>query len=123
MYGDRLSALEERVTTMETLNSTQFPSETTSENVKDLIDQLKCDINDRDQDLFANDIEIANLPEPSNENAIHTVISIATKIGVKLDQHDIVSAERIGGRLVSAADQAESVATPRPRRLIERLAR
>lgn len=123
MYGDRLSALEERVTTMETLNNTQFLSETTSENVKDLINQLKCDINDRDQDLLANDIEIANLPEPRNENAIHTVITIATKIGVKLDQHDIVSAERVGGRLVSAADQAESVAMPRPRRLIVRLAR
>lgn len=121
---DRMSALEERVAVLESQKQTQ---PVISTDVDSIIAQLKCDLNDRDQDLLANDIEIANLPEVVGENPIHTAMLVATKIGVTLEFRDIVSAERVGGRRINATEQAS--ATPenqhsiRPRHLVVRLAR
>ncbi|KAJ8728957.1 hypothetical protein PYW07_006653 [Mythimna separata] len=115
--NERISGLEERVSAIENRKGTQ----PMSSDVHKLIDQLRSDINDRDQELLATDIQISNLPETSGENPIHTAILVASKIDVKIEARDIVSAERIGGRRINVTQPAP-VAT-RPRFLVVQLAR
>lgn len=83
------------------------------------IAELKAELNDRDQDMLSNDIEIAGLPEETAERSVHLVLNVAKKLGVKLEEHDIVSAERAGG--VRRAEQGAP--DPRPRPIAVRLAR
>ena len=116
--NNRMSKLEERVAILE--NRQVQPVESAEVNV--LISQLRSDINDRDQELLGNDIQISNIPETSGENTTHTAVLVASKIGVKLKARDIVSAERVGGRRVTATQATGPVET-RPRFLVVRLAR
>lgn len=60
------------------------------------IEQLKSDLNDRDQDILANDIEITNVSEHSGESLAHIVTTLSTKLGVNLVEQDIVSITRVG---------------------------
>ncbi|KAJ2940129.1 hypothetical protein O0L34_g14167 [Tuta absoluta] len=80
--------------------------------------ELKSELNDREQELLCNDIEIAGVPEENGELPVHLTLSIAAKLGVSLEERDIVSAERSGA--VRRASPGQSV---RPRPLVVRLAR
>ncbi|KAJ8732558.1 hypothetical protein PYW07_015157 [Mythimna separata] len=115
--NDRIAGLEDRVAALEN----QKGAQPVSSDVHGLIDQLRSDINDRDQELLATDLQISNLPESIGENPIHTAILVASKIGVKVEARDIVSAERIGGRRINATQPAPVVT--RPRFLVVKLAR
>lgn len=77
----RIESLEARVEAAEQRASMQgaAPME-----VDKVITQLKQDLNDRDQDLLANDLEIRNIPEEKGENLLHLVGLIAAKIGLTL---------------------------------------
>ncbi|CAG9783345.1 unnamed protein product [Diatraea saccharalis] len=79
--------------------------------------QLQLEIYDRDQTLLANDIEITGCPEMGNENCIALVRSIATKIGINIEEKDVVSARRVG----PARPQAEISPSTRPRPIAIRL--
>ncbi|CAG5048108.1 unnamed protein product [Parnassius apollo] len=68
----------------------------------DTIEQLKCDLNERDQELLCNYIEITSIPEEKGENLIHIVTTLAVKLGVKLSENDLISATRVGMTLRSA---------------------
>ncbi|KAJ8725769.1 hypothetical protein PYW08_003952 [Mythimna loreyi] len=114
--NDRMSALEERVAVME---NRKLEQESTG--VNDIIAQLRSDINDRDQELLATDIQISNLPEAPGENPVHTALIVASKLGVKAKARDIVSAERVGGRRINATQPAP--VETRPRFLVVRFAR
>ena len=119
--NDRMSNLEERVTAIENQKQSQ---PVVSVNVDNEISQLRRDLNDSYQELLANDIEIANLPEINGENPTHTAMLIAEKIGVKIEARDIVSAERVGGlRRINATEPATESRPPRPRYLVVRLTR
>lgn len=84
------------------------------------IADLKLDLNDRDQELLSNDIEISGIPEENNESCCHVVLTIAQKLGVKLEERDLVSAERAGP---VRRGLTEDRSPPRPRPLVARLAR
>ncbi|CAH1640908.1 unnamed protein product [Spodoptera littoralis] len=90
--------------------------------VEGVVEQLKRELNDRDQELMANDLVIANLPETPAENPVHMVKAIATKLGVSLDIRDIVYAERVGGRHLKPTSPTKP-AEVRPRAVMVRLAR
>lgn len=80
---------------------------------------LQQELNDRDQEALLSDLEIGHLPEQRGENVVHTVSVLATKLGVVLDERDIVFAERLGvAQGAGAAGEA-----PRARRVVVRLAR
>lgn len=83
------------------------------------ITQLKIEIQDRDQDLLANDVEIAGLPEAANENPSHVTLLVARKLGLEIEERDIVRANRAG----PARAMVEGGEPPRPRPLVVRLAR
>ncbi|CAG9136192.1 unnamed protein product [Plutella xylostella] len=86
-----------------------------------LISQLQSDLNERDQQTLINDVEISCIPEFEGESAVHIVKVVSAKLGVKLEESDVVSASRVGARR-GAAETSDGVAA-RPRPLVARLAR
>ncbi|CAG4944646.1 unnamed protein product [Parnassius apollo] len=87
--------------------------------LEETVSQLKSQILERDQDLLANDIQIAGFPETSGENTAHIILAIAKKLCVDLDERDVVSSERTG----FIRDNGEGSSVPRPRLLVVRLSR
>ncbi|XP_049885458.1 uncharacterized protein LOC126380235 [Pectinophora gossypiella] len=79
--------------------------------------QLRQDLDDRDQELLLNDIEISGVPEENGESVAHLVTACAAKLGVTVDERDIVRCMRVGGR------REGSEGKPRPRNIAVRLAR
>ncbi|KAL4717770.1 hypothetical protein ACJJTC_000919 [Scirpophaga incertulas] len=79
------------------------------------ISGLKLELNDRDQEALLTDLKIGQMPEDKAENAFHSVCVLATRLGVPLEERDVVYAERVGARLDEAGG--------RPRRMVVRLAR
>lgn len=77
------------------------------------VSQLRIELNDRDQDALLADLEVGHLPEVKGESALQSVTVLARRLGVALDERDVVFAERVGAPTESG----------RPRRLVVRLAR
>ncbi|KOB75143.1 Uncharacterized protein OBRU01_08794 [Operophtera brumata] len=65
------------------------------------------------------DIEIGHRPEEKGENVLHAVTVLAAKLGVALEERDVVFAERV---CVTQGAGARAEA-PRERRVVVRLAR
>lgn len=129
---DRVVALEETVSRLnskfqdrlESKNETleAKTSETKFDHVaalEETIFQLKTQLQERDQESLLNDVEVSNLPEMTNENATHVILTLASKLGVSLEERDVVSAERAG----PLRAPVEGGPLPRPRPLVVRLAR
>lgn len=87
--------------------------------LQNTIGQLTCKIHEQEQASLSNDVEISGCPESVNENPVHIVMMVASKIGVTLDERDIVSVERAGPKLVGDKDQIPN----RGRALVVRLTR
>lgn len=136
-FRSRIDAVEDKVSRMEERMEERL---TAGAGVVDAgllgnIAQLKMDLNDRDQELLVNDLELTGIPEETNERPAHLVLLVAQKLGVALDDRDIVSANRVGGlrRAGSNSQQLledEASQCPpgglggaRPRPLVVRLAR
>lgn len=115
----RIDSLEARVDALEQRISTG-PANTDAAN--NIVNDLRRELNERDQDLLSNDIEISNITETKVDNPIHIVKVIGLKLGVNIEERDIVSAERVGGRQLNAAS-SEGAMEPRPRAIVVRLAR
>ncbi|XP_072934836.1 uncharacterized protein [Epargyreus clarus] len=118
--NNRIGDVEKRVTMLEQrAPDTNVPSE--SSKMEETIVELKCQLNDRDQASFLTDIEISGVEEAKGENPLSIVTLIATKIGVSLEERDIVSVTRAGVR--HKHDILSDGGKPRPRPLVVRLAR
>ncbi|KAJ2938155.1 hypothetical protein O0L34_g3736 [Tuta absoluta] len=76
------------------------------------VEELKAELNHRDQELLLNDIEITCVPEHNNESLQHITINLARKIGVVLTDKDIVHTSR-AGRVLNAVEEG-SKQRPRP---------
>ncbi|CAG5048718.1 unnamed protein product [Parnassius apollo] len=59
------------------------------------VNQLQADLNDRDQELLANDVELSGIPEESREKPTHLVLSVVTKFGIHLEKKELVHCMRI----------------------------
>ncbi|KAL4720127.1 hypothetical protein ACJJTC_018334 [Scirpophaga incertulas] len=114
----RVSNLEDRLAVLE--NNRAVSDKT----LLTMIEQLKADLNDREQDLLQNNIQISCVPQPNGENLTHTVITLAKKLGVDLLEQEIVSAVRVGraAAAVPAIDGAPA-SVERPKLIVVRLAR
>ncbi|CAG5017166.1 unnamed protein product [Parnassius apollo] len=98
-----ISTLREKVQTIEQENiyvRKQVESEQNKpsniSHMETIIKELKQEINDKDQKALLNDIEIIGIPEVSGETPLHIMSTVANKLGVTLNDHDIVFAERVG---------------------------
>lgn len=110
--NERIDDLALRVESVENKISDSVVSGQTAM-LEQAIADLKLELNDRDQALLYNDIELTGLPEMKNENLIHLTVAIAVKLGITIEERDIVSAERVGVVWRSAAAEERS-ARPRP---------
>lgn len=116
--ADRIDKLERRVEDLEKLRSSAVGVESEANKALEAaVSQLKSDLDERDQELLLNDVDIAGIPEEDNESVQHLVLACATKLGVPLDERDIVSCRRVGVRRTEAQEE------PRPRAVTVRLAR
>lgn len=93
-FNKRVDAVEVRVSQIEQQIANNNVTENTT--LVDTIDQLKADLNDREQEELLNDIEIAGVPENSGENVVHLTSLIIKKIGIDINENDVVSADRKG---------------------------
>lgn len=114
---NRLNNIDDRVAKLENCSSNKN-LDTPSLAVE--ISQLKAELNDRDQDLLLSDIEVTCIPEQKGENLMHIMSVMASKLGVSLSEHDVISAVRVGRVLDATQPQAPTVSRPRP--IVVRLA-
>lgn len=115
----RIDGLSARIEVLEQQHSTIEGSAAGTSSLEDTIAELKQDLNDREQELLSNDVEVAGIPEEKSESVAHIVLAVAKKLGVSMDERDIVSADRVGP--IRAPVQGAPPARPRP--LVVRLAR
>lgn len=108
----RVGSLERRVEVVER-QLTERAVAAGTDVLEAAIADLQGQLNDRDQELLANDVQISNILEESNENLLHIVTSLGIKLGVSLDERDVVTAVRMGAKRESGL----------PRPIVVRLAR
>ncbi|CAG4961314.1 unnamed protein product [Parnassius apollo] len=94
MQSSRIDSIETRISALEDKSKGLQLCEVST--LEETTLQLKSQILERDQDLLANDIQVAWFPETSGENTAHIILAIAKKLCVDLDERDVVSSERTG---------------------------
>lgn len=122
--NDRITSMEVRLTALE--NRSDESKQDTSP-VDNIISELRKELNERDQQLLSNDLVLAGITEQSDESLSHTAKIIALKLGIELDERDIVHVERIGSTRRNRQQPNNDIATDpipqQPRIIAVRLAR
>lgn len=122
--NQRLDDIDARLVALEVRDD--GPNQAAIEKLEAGLEKLKHELNDRDQASLSEDVMISNLPE-SAKDLVHVVKLVALKLGMKLENNDVVSAVRVGpthsnkkelhGAVLGAAT------AHRPRPVVVRLAR
>ncbi|XP_045498206.1 uncharacterized protein LOC123696191 [Colias croceus] len=98
-YRDRINKLESENSSLHSklsqLSKQNLDAAATSSMLK-TIKQLQSELNERDQVSLLNDVEVYGIPEFEGESATHIAITLAKKLGITLEERDIVCARRIG---------------------------
>ncbi|KAL0894461.1 hypothetical protein ABMA27_013057 [Loxostege sticticalis] len=105
----RLGAVEQR---LEAVEARRPGPETDAGSVAELertVSVLRQELNDRDQEALLADLEIDQLPEAKGENVLHSVCVLASRLGVPLEERDVVFAERVGAPPAEAGGRARRV--------------
>ncbi|CAK1582183.1 unnamed protein product [Parnassius mnemosyne] len=117
---DRLDAMEDRLSSVEKRFEQTVPIENNT--IQDTVNELRVQLQERDQELLLNDVEIAGIPENKGETPVHLVKLVAKKLGMDVDERDIVYAERVGLSRLNRVDE-NGTSPSYPRRIAMRLAR
>ncbi|VVD04041.1 unnamed protein product [Leptidea sinapis] len=99
--NSRIQQLEDRVSQLE--KSTDLSV------LENKIQKLSIKIVEQGQTLLANDIEISGCPEVQNESAMHIIKTVAHKIGISINEKDIVNVERVGPRRPEEKDKPQNI--------------
>lgn len=95
-----------------------------SAELQEAVEQLKAENEYRNRVSLLNDVEITCVPEHEGESVGHIVAAVALKLGVPLDERDVVSAMRVGRHpATAAAVGARPAQRNRPRPIVVSLAR
>ncbi|KAH9628689.1 hypothetical protein HF086_008630 [Spodoptera exigua] len=122
--NDRMSEVESRVTDLEQRFEAKGPS--SYDHLEQTIADLKVQLNERDQDLLLNDVIMSGIPEAGAENPTHLIKAVSLKLGIALDDRDIVHVERLGmvrRNFVAGSSEGDLAERPRPRAIAVRLSR
>ncbi|VVD06137.1 unnamed protein product [Leptidea sinapis] len=106
----RLACLEDKFNNLQTSRNLQSSSEVSG--LLSIIEDLKAQVNDREQEAVCNDFEISGIPEQPRESAAHLVCRFAEKLGVTFEERDLVLAERAGVRRAPSCGAGAAVAAP-----------
>ncbi|XP_059054941.1 uncharacterized protein LOC131848984 [Achroia grisella] len=85
--------------------------------------QLQEEIAEKERSELLNDVEISGVPEFEAESVENIIITVAAKLGISMDERDIVSASRVGLRRGTSTGGDATEGMPRPRPLAVRLTR
>ena len=107
----RLSKLEEENTNLRSELSL-LKSNPIEAPLLETINQLQRDLDEREQLSLLNDVDISGVPMFEGESVTHIVMSVATKLGVSLEERDIVSAGRVG--IIRKQDGSKDHVRPLP---------
>lgn len=128
---DEMASLNSRLLRVETESEklkTEFEKQKTSlpltsENMEfqEVISQLRAELNEREQISLENVLEIAGIPETNGESLMHLTGAVAAKLGVQIDDRDVIRVVRAGPRLLQAT--SANGPSPRPRPIVLHLAR
>ncbi|KAI8433384.1 hypothetical protein MSG28_015424 [Choristoneura fumiferana] len=91
----KVDALEGRVDAVEKAVVDSAASVATKA-MEEAIATLQTELNERDQELLANDVQLSGVPEEPSESPIGLVMRVCAKLGVELDARDVVFAHRVG---------------------------
>ncbi|CAG9790406.1 unnamed protein product [Diatraea saccharalis] len=105
----RLDLVQQRVEALEKIPKKVAELEGT-------ISQLKQELNYRDQEALLADLEIGQLPEEKGEGVVQAVTVLAARIDVKLEDQDVVFAERVGPPPAEVGGRARRVVVRLSRR-------
>lgn len=119
----RVDGIEQRLEAVELRQAVEATSSVKVADLEQAVFQLKHELNERDQDNLLSDLDIGHLPEEKGENVIHIVTVLAAKLGVNLNEQDVLFAERIGAVDASSSSVGDTTVGGRPRRVVIRLAR
>ena len=126
LCGDRVELLEGRVTSIEEKfvsvelrNESGVVESPRLAHLEATITELKLQLNEREQESILNDIQLSGVTEVQGENSNQILHTLALKLGVELDERDVMFAKRVGNIL---RDRVEGE-TARPRVIVIRLAR
>jgi hypothetical protein len=109
----RLDDFEQRLTALERCREEVKPEHASE--LEQAVADLKREHDNREGGALLSDLEIGELPEEKGVSVTQSVTVLAARIGVTLDQRDVVFAERVGAPPLEAGG--------RPRRVVVRLAR
>ncbi|CAG9790313.1 unnamed protein product [Diatraea saccharalis] len=112
-FSARLEGVEQRLGALEQHHPD--PGTGGAAELERTITKLKQELNDRDQEALLSDLEIGRLPEDKGVSVAQSVIVLAGRLRVTLEQRDVAFAERVGPPPAEAGG--------RPRRVVVCLAR
>lgn len=113
--NERIDGLSERVERLEK----KWNDGENVESLENTIAELKMDLNERDQETLSNDVEIVGISETKHEGLVHIMLTVANKLGINMEERDIVSVSRVG----IERPPVEDAPVARPRPLVVRFAR
>lgn len=93
-YNEKVTSLESRISNLEAKFDPKIS--TGVDVMEDTIANLKLQLNEREQEFLNNDLELAGIPEEKNESLMYIIKKLSTKMGVEIEERDIVHAERVG---------------------------
>lgn len=125
-FNKRLGAVEEKVNNF-AKRLTEAEAKMAVVSGSDMGAKIERHLNERDQEAFSTDVEISGIEEYNGENPVHLTKLVAKKIGVSLNDQDIVSAVRNGrrrdGRGGEGGEGGSATPASRARLITVRLAR
>ncbi|KAJ8721116.1 hypothetical protein PYW08_006581 [Mythimna loreyi] len=114
---NRMDTLEERVKEIEeNMDSSGSPRLV---QLEETIGELQQQLNEREQESLMNDVQLSGVVESSGENSAQLIGTLALKLGIRLEEQDIVFAKRVGN---VRRDHTEGEKL-RPRIIVVRLSR
>ncbi|KAI8434113.1 hypothetical protein MSG28_012253 [Choristoneura fumiferana] len=109
---EKVDDLKERVLKLESgWDQTSVQGVNEHRELQSVVESLKVQLNQGEQEMLLNDVDITGLPESPNEDVTLVLTSVAAKLGVALSVGDIVSVRRVGSTL---RNQVEGDLRPRP---------
>ncbi|CAK1540874.1 unnamed protein product [Leptosia nina] len=79
------------------------------ESLREKITELKQELNERDRLSLGCDIVLSGIPEEEGENVMHLATAMAHKIGVGLEENDVVFTERLGLRRKPVGQKSRAI--------------
>ncbi|KAF6214356.1 hypothetical protein GE061_009096 [Apolygus lucorum] len=94
-FEDMKERFEDFKTELDEIKENQSILQNENVSLKEEVENLKLKVNDLDQLSLSTSVEIKGIPETHNENVLEIVKTLAGKLEIVFDEHDVLSLYRI----------------------------